>query len=134
MIIVGAHFLGRSTSRSRGDIAHESGAYLHADVSHTATFVRLEFIRSRLSHSDFVSFNTVRTSEAPMAASRCIEQLQRRYTRPVFPTSQGGANENGMLGKFAALLGMESARHRCTLRASWTKHAWRQSFAGRGSG
>ena len=106
LIIVGGSALPRQIDFSHcGDIARESGAYLHADVSHTATFIAAGVHQSPFPHSDFVSFNTVKNLRGPNGGVLVYrEQLQKAVHSSVFPTSQGGANENGMLGKFAALL------------------------------
>lgn len=106
LIIVGGSALPRQIDFSLcGDIARESGAYLHADVSHTATFIAAGVHQSPFPHSDFVSFNTVKNLRGPNGGVLVYrEQLQKAVHSSVFPTSQGGANENGMLGKFAALL------------------------------
>lgn len=106
LIIVGGSALPRQIDFALcGDIARESGAYLHADVSHTATFIAAGIHQSPFPHSDFVTFNTVKNLRGPNGGILVYrEQLQKAVHSSVFPTSQGGANENGMLGKFAALL------------------------------
>lgn len=106
LIIVGGSALPRQIDFALcGDIARESGAYLHADVSHTATFIAAGVHQSPFPHSDFVTFNTVKNLRGPNGGVLVYrEQLQKAVHSSVFPTSQGGANENGMLGKFAALL------------------------------
>lgn len=106
LIIVGGSALPRQIDFALcGDIARESGAYFHADVSHTATFIAAGVHQSPFPHSDFVTFNTVKNLRGPNGGILMYrEQLQKAVHSSVFPTSQGGANENGMLGKFAALL------------------------------
>lgn len=106
LIIVGGSALPRQIDFALcGDIARESGAYLHADVSHTATFIAAGVHQSPFPHSDFVTFNTVKNLRGPNGGVLVYrEQLQKAVHSSVFPTSQGGANENGMLGKFAAFL------------------------------
>jgi len=106
LIIVGGSALPRQIDFALcGDIARESGAYLHADVSHTATFIAAGVHQSPFPHSDFVTFNTVKNLRGPNGGILVYrEKLQKAVHSSVFPTSQGGANENGMLGKFAALL------------------------------
>ena len=106
LIIIGGSALPRQIDFALcGDIARESGAYLHADVSHTATFIAAGVHQSPFPHSDFVTFNTVKNLRGPNGGVLVYrEQLQQAVYSSIFPTSQGGANENGMLGKFAALL------------------------------
>lgn len=106
LIIIGGSSLPRQIDFALcGDIARESGAYLHADVSHTATFIAAGVHQSPFPHSDFVTFNTVKNLRGPNGGVLVYrEQLQKAVHSSIFPTSQGGANENSMLGKFAALL------------------------------
>lgn len=106
LIIVGGSALPRQIDfHVCGEIARECGAYLHADVSHTATFIAAGSHRSPFPHCDFVTFNTVKNLRGPNAGILLYRDcLQVQVHASIFPTSQGGANENGMLGKFAALL------------------------------
>jgi glycine hydroxymethyltransferase len=106
LIIVGGSALPRQIDfQVCGEIARECGAYLHADVSHTATFIAAETHHSPFPHCDFVTFNTVKNLRGPNAGVLLYrDHLQQAVHSSIFPTSQGGANENGMLAKFAALL------------------------------
>ncbi|MFM0758516.1 serine hydroxymethyltransferase, partial [Paraburkholderia strydomiana] len=106
LIIVGGSALPRQIDFDLcGEIAQECGAYLHADISHTATFIAAGIHYSPFPHCDFVTFNTVKNLRGPNAGILLYrERLQSAVHSSIFPTSQGGANENAMLGKFATLL------------------------------
>lgn len=106
LIIVGGSALPRQIDFALcGEIARECGAYLHADVSHTATFIAAGLHGSPFPHCDFVTFNTVKNLRGPNGGVLVYrDRLAKAVHASIFPTSQGGANENGMLGKFAALV------------------------------
>jgi len=106
LIIVGGSALPRQIDfKLCSEIAQECGAYLHADVSHTATFIAAQLHLPVFPHCDFVTFNTVKNLRGPNAGILVYrERFERGVHASIFPTSQGGANENAMLGKFAALL------------------------------
>jgi glycine hydroxymethyltransferase len=106
LIIVGGSALPREIDfRACGEIAKEAGAYLHADISHTATFVAAGLHRSPFPFVDFVTFNTVKNLRGPNAGILMYRQDHAKSVHAsIFPTTQGGANESNMLGKFAALL------------------------------
>ncbi|HEY6898402.1 MAG TPA: hypothetical protein VI279_14170 [Rhodocyclaceae bacterium] len=106
LIIVGGSALPRQIDFALcGEIAKECGAYLHADVSHTATFIAAGIHSSPFPHCDFVTFNTVKNLRGPNGGVLVYrDRLTKAVHSSIFPTSQGGANENSMLGKFTALL------------------------------
>jgi len=87
------------------DIAAEVGALLHADISHTASFVAANLHSSTFPHCDFVTFNSVKNLRGPNAGILVYKsEFETEIHKSVFPTTQGGANESGMLGKLACLL------------------------------
>lgn len=106
LIIVGGSALPRSIDFATcGKIAHEVGALLHADVSHTATFIAASVHPAVFPHCDFVTFNTVKNLRGPNAGILIYRsELATSVHASIFPTTQGGANETGMLGKLACLL------------------------------
>ncbi|MDP3737509.1 MAG: beta-eliminating lyase-related protein [Hyphomonadaceae bacterium] len=106
LIVVGGSALPREIDFTLcGEIARESGAYLHADISHTATFIAAGLHASTFPACDFISFNTVKNLRGPNAGILLYRDTLRAETEAaIFPTTQGGANETGMIGKFAALL------------------------------
>ena len=66
LIIAGGSALTRAIDFGLcADIAGEAGALLHADVSHTATFVAAELHPSTFPHCDFVTFNSVKNLRGP---------------------------------------------------------------------
>lgn len=106
LIIAGGSALPRAIDFATcADIAHEVGAMLHADVSHTATFVAAKLHPTTFPHCDFVSLNSVKNLRGPNAGLLLYRaDLQARVHASIFPTTQGGANESTMLAKLACLL------------------------------
>jgi len=106
LIIVGGSALPRQIDfQICSEIAREAGAFLHADISHTATFIAANAHISPFPHCDFLTFNTVKNLRGPNAGVLIYrDQFQRIVQSSIFPTSQGGANENSMLAKFATFL------------------------------
>lgn len=106
LIIVGGSALPRQLDfKVCGDIARECGAKLHADISHTATFVAAGLHHAPFPDCDFVTFNTVKNLRGPNGGVLIYRTgVQREIHRAIFPTSQGGANETNMLGKYATFL------------------------------
>ncbi len=106
LIIVGGSALPRAIDfNACGEIAAEVGAILHADISHTATFVAAGLHPSAFPACDFVTFNTVKNLRGPNAGVVVYRnKYARAVERSIFPTTQGGANESGMLAKYATFL------------------------------
>lgn len=106
LIIVGGSSLPRAIDYARcGEIAREVGAFLHADISHTATFIAAGSHPSVFPHCDFVTFNTGKNLRGPNAGVLLYRKdLSADVEASIFPTTQGGANESGMFGKMACLL------------------------------
>jgi glycine hydroxymethyltransferase len=106
LIIAGGSALPRAIDFNIcADIAKEAGALLHADVSHTATFIAAQLHPNTFPHCDFVTFNPVKNMRGPNGGILIYRSdFEAAVQASVFPTTQGGANENSMLGKFACLL------------------------------
>jgi glycine hydroxymethyltransferase len=105
LIIVGGSALPRQIDFARcGKIARDGGAFLHADISHTATFIAAGVHAAAFPHCDFATFNTSKNLRGPNSGIIIFrEEYTKRVHSSIFPTTQGGANEPGMLAKFAAL-------------------------------
>ncbi|MDQ3964540.1 MAG: serine hydroxymethyltransferase [Actinomycetota bacterium] len=106
LIIAGGSALPRAIDfRVCADIAREVGALLHADLSHTATFVAAKLHPSTFPHCDFVTFNSVKNLRGPNAGVLIYRsEFEGDVHSSIFPTTQGGANESFMLGQLACLL------------------------------
>lgn len=106
LIIAGGSALPRAIDfETCADIAAEVGALLHADISHTATFVAAELHPTVFPHCDFVTFNSVKNLRGPNGGVLIYRSaVEAAVHGSVFPTTQGGANENAILGKLACLL------------------------------
>jgi glycine hydroxymethyltransferase len=106
LIIVGGSALPRAIDFGIcADIAGEIGALLHADVSHTATFVAAKLHPSTFPHCDFITFNSAKNLRGPNAGVLIYRsKFEADVKASVFPTTQGCANENSMFGKLACLL------------------------------
>jgi glycine hydroxymethyltransferase len=106
LIIAGGSALPRAIDFVRcADIARGVDALLHADISHTATFVAAGLHPNTFPHCDFVTFNSVKNLRGPNAGILVYRsEFAKEVHASIFPTTQGGANESNMLGKFACLL------------------------------
>lgn len=106
LIIVGGSSLPRAIDFERcGEIAREVGAYLHADVSHTATFIAAGLHPSVFPHCDFATFSTGKNLRGPNAGVLLFrDDLAKRVQDAIFPTTQGGTHENQVLAKLACFL------------------------------
>jgi glycine hydroxymethyltransferase len=106
LIIVGGSSLPRSIDFSIcAEIAQESGALLHADVSHTATFAAAGVHPSPFPFCDFVSFNSVKNLRGPNGGFLVYrETFDAEVRAAIFPGTQGGTNESNVLAKLAMLL------------------------------
>jgi glycine hydroxymethyltransferase len=106
LIIVGGSSIPRAIDFERcGEIARSVGAMLHADLSHTATFVAAGIHPSAFPHCDFVTFNTVKNLRGPNGGVLVYRaDVATAVHSSIFPTTQGGANESGMLAKYACFL------------------------------
>lgn len=105
LIIAGGSALPRAIDFARcAEAAAEVGALLHADVSHSATFVAAGLHPSTFPHCDFITFNSGKNLRGPNSGVLVYRSsFADEIARSIFPTTQGGANENGMLAKFACL-------------------------------
>jgi glycine hydroxymethyltransferase len=85
-------------------IADECGAYLCADVAHTAGLIAGKVISSPIGHAHVVSFTTHKTLCGPRGA--CLlttdRDLARRIDSAVFPGEQGGPHVNAIAAKAVA--------------------------------
>jgi glycine hydroxymethyltransferase len=106
LIIVGGSALPREIDLQLcGEISRECGAYLHADISHTATFIAGGLHQTAFPHCDFITFNTVKNLRGPNGGVLLFRtEVENLVHRSVFPMTQGGANETNMFGKFVAFL------------------------------
>ena len=106
LIIVGGSALPRAIDFAIcADIAQQVGALLHADVSHTATFIAARIHPTTFPYCDFVTFNTVKNLRGPNAGVLVYRsEFDAAVSEAIFPMTQGGANETGMLGKLACFL------------------------------
>lgn len=106
LIIVGGSSLPRSIDFGLcKEIALETGALLHGDISHTATFVAAGAHPNAFPHCDFVTFNTVKNLRGPNSGVLVYRSdYASRVHEAIFPVTQGGANESGMLAKLACFV------------------------------
>lgn len=87
-----------------GKIASRSGAFFHADVSHTATLIAGKVHQSVFPYADFVSFNMVKNLRGPNGGVLIYrKKLHKKVNKALFPDTQGGPNENTMFAKLIAL-------------------------------
>lgn len=105
LIIAGGSSYPREVDFARvGAIAASVGALLHADISHTATFVAAGVHRPVAPHADFISFNMVKNLRGPNGGVLLYgAEHHAAVARGLFPGTQGGGNENTMFAKLIAL-------------------------------
>jgi glycine hydroxymethyltransferase len=92
MITVGASAYSRIIDFQRmGEIAHEIGAYLMADIAHIAGLVAAGVHPSPVPHADFVTTTTHKTLRGPRGGLiLCKEAHAKKIDSAVFPGTQGG--------------------------------------------
>lgn len=105
LVIAGGSACPREIGFARiGQIARRAGAYFHADVSHTATFIAAGVHQTVFPEADFVSFNMVKNLRGPNGGVLLYRsEHARRVAKAIFPDTQGGPNENTMFAKLVAL-------------------------------
>jgi glycine hydroxymethyltransferase len=92
LIVVGASAYSRILDfRVFGDIAHEIGAYLMADIAHIAGLVAAGAHPSPFPHADFVTTTTHKTLRGPRGGMiMCGDEHAKVIDKMVFPGIQGG--------------------------------------------
>jgi glycine hydroxymethyltransferase len=105
LIIAGGSSCPRQIEFARiASIAHEAGALLHADVSHTATFIAAGVHRPITPHADFITFNMSKNMRGPNGGVLLYRSdYHASISKGLFPDTQGGPNENTMFAKLVAL-------------------------------
>ena len=106
LIIIGGSSLPRQIDFGRcANIARKYGALLHADISHTATFIAAGLHKSCFPYCDFATFNMVKNLRGPNGGVIIYKtEYKKVVEQAIFPGTQGGANESTMLAKYATLL------------------------------
>jgi glycine hydroxymethyltransferase len=92
MITVGASAYSRIIDFARmGEIARASGAFLFADIAHTAGLVAAGIHPSPVPHADFVTTTTHKTLRGPRGGLiLCRAAHAKAIDSAVFPGAQGG--------------------------------------------
>jgi glycine hydroxymethyltransferase len=101
MIVCGATAYSRIIDFKKfGEIAKKTGAYLLADISHTAGLIVGGVHPSPFPHADFVMTTTHKTLRGPRGAIIiCKKELAKAIDRAVFPGLQGGPHDNQVAAK-----------------------------------
>jgi glycine hydroxymethyltransferase len=91
--------------------ADEHGAFLMADIAHTAGLIAGQALASPFEYCDVVTTTTHKTLRGPRAGliffrkdCKNAEDLERRVNEAVFPACQGGPHNNTIAGIATALL------------------------------
>jgi glycine hydroxymethyltransferase len=105
-------------------IADEVGAYLMADIAHTAGLVAAGLLDSPVGIADVVTFTSHKTMNGPRGAVVLTTnaKLYRRLDRAVFPGLQGGPHMETIAGITAAMKLAQTERF-CALQAQTVANA-----------
>lgn len=105
LIIAGGSALPREFDfKSAYEIAQDVGAFLHADVSHTALFIAAGIHEPITRYADFISFNMVKNLRGPAGGVLLYRKDHATAVRrALFPDTQGGPNETVLFAKYVAL-------------------------------
>ena len=92
VLVAGGSALPREVDWERmGEIARRVGAWLLADIAHTAGLVAGGVHKSPFPHADVVTMTTHKTLRGPRGGLvLCKKDLARRIDKSVFPGGQGG--------------------------------------------
>jgi glycine hydroxymethyltransferase len=112
LMVIGSSSYPREINFEKlGEISKACGAYLHADISHTALFVAGHIHSHPAPHADFLTFNTSKNLRGPNAGVVIFRSnLRKKLENAVFPGTQGGPHESAILAKvvtFENLLAMD---------------------------
>lgn len=119
------------------EIADSVGAYLLADISHTAGLVASGFQNSPIGIADIVTSTTHKTLRGPRGALIMTddEDISKKIDRAVFPGLQGGPHLNTIAGIGVALeealqpsfktYASQIIKNAKTLAAALSKHGFR---------
>jgi len=104
VIVAGGSALPREVDWERlGGVARRVGAWLLADVAHTAGLIAGGVHASPFPHADVVTMTTHKTLRGPRGGMiLCKESLARRIDKSVFPGGQGGPLLHAIAAKAAA--------------------------------
>ncbi len=104
VLVAGGSALPREVDWERmGEIARRVGAWLLADIAHTAGLVAGGVHKSPFPHADVVTMTTHKTLRGPRGGLvLCKEELARRIDKSVFPGGQGGPLLHAIAAKACA--------------------------------
>jgi glycine hydroxymethyltransferase len=105
LIVAGASAYSRDWDYSRiKSIAKSIGAYLMADIAHTAGLVATGLLNSPFQHCDVVTCTTQKSLRGPRAGLIfCRTALEKQINEAVFPGIQGGPHNNQIASVAVAL-------------------------------
>jgi glycine hydroxymethyltransferase len=91
-------------------IAKSVGAYLVADISHTAGLIVGKAMKSPAEHADVIMTTTHKSLRGPRGALiMCRKELAQRIDQAVFPGLQGGPHDN-VIASIATTLALDTGK------------------------
>ena len=101
LIVCGASSYSRTIDFKRfRQIADRVGAYLLADIAHTAGLIVADLQPSPVGYADFITMTTQKTLRGPRGGCiLCKEKFSKAIDSSVFPGIQGGPLENIIAAK-----------------------------------
>ncbi|HAA16184.1 MAG TPA: hypothetical protein DCE41_32550 [Cytophagales bacterium] len=114
-------------------LCKQYGAYLLADLSHTAAFVATDALESPFPWADFVTFTTQKTFRGPRGGVIMYrKEYEKRILRSIFPIVQAAPKFNEIFAKVTAIELMLRDREEYVQRVFRHRQIFLDTFLARG--
>lgn len=121
LVIVGASSFANDINYKKIiEIAHQSGAYVLADLCHTVLYVLGKCYSSPFPDVDFVTFTMDKTLRGPQGGVLIYRKnFEKQINYSIFPVTQGGPLQSIQFAKLACLVELEKidlTKYACTVQ------------------